>query len=51
MKWEIPTSYFTNVNLTKIKKISIGVGDTASPLKGKGLIYIDNIGYGHTLAK
>jgi regulation of enolase protein 1 (concanavalin A-like superfamily) len=51
MKWEIPTSYFTNVNLTKIKKISIGVGDTATPLKGKGLIYIDNIGYGHTLAK
>jgi hypothetical protein len=51
MKWEIPTSYFTNVNLTKIKKISIGAGDTASPLKGKGLIYIDNIGYGHTLAK
>jgi regulation of enolase protein 1 (concanavalin A-like superfamily) len=51
MKWEIPTSYFTNVNLTKIKKISIGVGDTATPLKGKGLIYIDNIGYGHTLVK
>jgi hypothetical protein len=51
MKWEIPTSYFTNVNLTKIKKISIGAGDTAKPLKGKGLIYIDNIAYGHTLAK
>jgi hypothetical protein len=50
-EWIIPYSQFTGVNMTKIKKISVGVGNTASPLKGTGVVYIDNIGYGHTLSQ
>jgi hypothetical protein len=48
-EWVIPYSQFTGVNMTKIKKISIGVGDTPTPLKGSGVVYIDNIGYGHAI--
>jgi hypothetical protein len=50
-EWVIPYSQFTGVNMTKIKKISIGVGDTPTPLKGSGVVYIDNIGYGHSIAE
>ena len=45
-EWIIPYEEFNGVNMSKIKKIAIGVGDPANPLKGKGLIYIDNIAYG-----
>jgi hypothetical protein len=51
MSWLIPYSQFTNVNMSKIKKITIGVGETGDSVNGKGLIYIDDIGYGHPLAK
>ncbi len=44
VEWKIPLSSFTGVNLTKIKKISIGVGDKANPVAGrKGVLYIDDI--------
>jgi hypothetical protein len=51
MEWKIPYDQFTGVNMTKIKKITIGVGDTPTPLKGSGVIYIDNIGYGHSMTE
>ncbi len=44
VEWKIPLSSFTGVNLTKIKKMSIGVGDKANPTAGrKGVLYIDDI--------
>jgi regulation of enolase protein 1 (concanavalin A-like superfamily) len=51
MSWLIPYSQFTNVNMSKIKKITLGIGETGDSMNGHGLIYIDDIGYGHPLAK
>jgi hypothetical protein len=43
-EWKIPLSNFTGVNLGKVKKLYIGVGDRQNPVKGGlGLIYIDDI--------
>jgi hypothetical protein len=39
--WDIPFSDFTNVNLTKVKKITIGVG-SATP-SSAGTLYFDDI--------
>jgi len=42
--WEISLSAFTGVNLTKVKMMTIGVGDKDNPAAGgAGLIYIDDI--------
>jgi hypothetical protein len=49
-EWRIPLSEFTSagVKLTAVKKLTIGVGDRASPTAdGAGLLYIDDIGFGH----
>jgi len=44
VEWKIPLSDFVGVNLTKIKKMTIGVGDKADPVAGrKGVLYIDDI--------
>ncbi|MBN1974979.1 MAG: hypothetical protein JW787_15165, partial [Sedimentisphaerales bacterium] len=48
-EWLIPYTDFVGIDMTKIRKITIGVGGTANPMKGKGLVYIDNISYGHPL--
>ncbi len=41
---ESPTRGFTGVNLAKVKKLSLGVGDKANPkADGTGLIYVDDI--------
>jgi hypothetical protein len=46
-QWKIPLSTFTGVNLTKVKKMYIGVGDRKNPAAvGTGHIYIDDIGFG-----
>jgi len=43
-QWRIPLSGFTGVNLAKVKKLSLGVGDKANPkADGTGLIYVDDI--------
>jgi hypothetical protein len=43
-QWKIPLSSFTGVNLAKVKKLYLGVGDRASPVAGgSGRIYIDDI--------
>jgi hypothetical protein len=42
--WDIPLSDLAGVNLAKVKKMYIGVGDKANPVAdGAGRIYIDDI--------
>ncbi len=43
-EWKIPLSSFTGVNLAKVKRLYIGVGDRKAPAKGgAGRLYIDDI--------
>jgi hypothetical protein len=43
-EWKVPLSSFAGVNLAKVKKLYIGVGDRDAPvLGGAGRIYIDDI--------
>jgi hypothetical protein len=43
-QWKVPLSSFAGVNLAKVKKLYLGVGDRASPAAGGfGRIYIDDI--------
>ena len=43
-EWKIPLSSFTGVNLAKVKKLYIGVGDRQNPsANGTGRLYIDDI--------
>ena len=47
-QWKIALSDLTGVNLTAVKKITLGAGDKASPKAGAaGMLYFDDIGYGH----
>jgi hypothetical protein len=49
-QWTIPLSDLTaaGVKMTQVQKIIIGVGDRNSPQAGGlGLLYIDDIGFGH----
>ncbi len=53
-QWTIPLSDLTaaGVKTTKIQKITIGVGDkNNSKAGGAGMLFIDDIGYGHPAAK
>jgi len=46
-QWKIPLSDLTGVNLAKVKKLYIGVGDRKNPVAGgAGRIYIDDIQVG-----
>jgi hypothetical protein len=48
-QWKIPLSDLTGVSLTTVQKITLGVGDKASPKAGAaGMLYFDDIGYGHS---
>jgi len=43
-EWKIPLTSLTGVNLARIKKITIGLGDKANPKAGgAGLIYVDDL--------
>jgi len=43
-EWKIPLSDFAGVNMSRVKKMVIGVGDPANPTPdGNGLLYIDDI--------
>jgi hypothetical protein len=43
-QWRIPLTGFAGVNLAKVKKMCIGVGDkAATKAGGKGILYIDDI--------
>ncbi|MCU0916153.1 MAG: discoidin domain-containing protein, partial [Planctomycetes bacterium] len=47
-EWRIPLSDLATVNLAAVKKLTLGVGDKASPKAGGGgILYIDDIGFGH----
>jgi hypothetical protein len=42
--WKIPLSQFTGVNVAKVKKLYLGVGDRKTPAAGgAGRIYIDDV--------
>jgi uncharacterized repeat protein (TIGR01451 family) len=46
-QWNIPLAAFTDVNLRKVAKISIGFGDETYPgadPNGRGIVYFDDIG-------
>jgi len=48
--WIVPFSALTDagVNLAAVKTMAIGLGDRANPTAGgAGMIYVDDIGYGH----
>jgi hypothetical protein len=46
-EWAIPYSELSGVNLSRIEKMTIGVGSPTSPSAGgTGLVYIDDIGFG-----
>ena len=49
----IPQSEFSSngVNMSSVKKIIVGVGDPDDPMNGSGMIFIDDIGYGHTIVE
>jgi hypothetical protein len=52
-QWQVPLSDLSaaGVNLTSVKKTSIGVGSRTSPTPGAaGVLYIDDIGVGHPAA-
>ena len=50
-QWRIALADFTNVNLSAIKMLYIGVGDRDNPVPdGSGVIFIDDIGVGHPAA-
>ncbi len=46
-QWKIPLTDLSGVNAAAVKKLTIGVGDNASPKAGAaGMLYIDDIQYG-----
>jgi hypothetical protein len=46
-QWKIPLSSLTGVSATKIKALTIGVGDRTNPKHGVGALFIDDIQFGH----
>jgi hypothetical protein len=51
-EWRIALAEFSGVTATKIKKMTIGVGNRTSPASGgTGTVYIDDIGFGRTAAE
>jgi regulation of enolase protein 1 (concanavalin A-like superfamily) len=46
-RWVIPMSNFAGVNFAKVKNVIIGTG-TKGTAGGKGMIFIDDIGYGQS---
>jgi len=46
-QWKIPLSDLSGVNLASVKKLTLGVGDSANPKAGAaGMLYIDDIQFG-----
>jgi len=46
-QWKIPLSSLTGVNTAAVRKLILGVDSRNSAVKGHGMIYIDDIGFGH----
>ncbi len=50
--WQISLSEFGGVNLARIEKMIVGVGNRANPASdGTGIVYIDDIGFGRAAAQ
>ena len=48
-RWAIPMTDFAGVNFSKVKKMTITIGDkNATKAGGVGMVFIDDIGYGHS---
>ncbi len=48
-RWTAPMSDFAGVNFAKVQKLTIGVGtQDAATAGGKGMVFIDDIGYGRS---
>jgi len=48
-RWVIPGGDLAGVNLSKVKKMVLGVGNKAAPAAdGAGIVFIDDIGYGRS---
>jgi hypothetical protein len=49
-QWKIPYSTLSGVNLSKVKKLFLGVGNRAKPTPGgTGKLHFDDLGFGHPL--
>jgi len=48
-RWTIPMSSLNGVSLSKVKKVTIGVGAKNATTGGSGIVYIDDIGYGQSV--
>jgi hypothetical protein len=49
-QWKIPMSSLTGVNMSRVRKMTIGAGNRAAPVKGgSGTFYIDDIAFGRPL--
>jgi hypothetical protein len=47
-QWRIALSDLAGINLSAVKKLTVGAGDKANPKAGAaGMLYIDDIGLGH----
>ncbi len=47
-EWQIPFNDLANVNLSNVQTMTIGLGDPDNPTAGgTGLVFIDDISYGH----
>jgi len=48
-RWVIPFSDLAGVNMSRVKKLVIGVGNKAAPTAGgTGTVFIDDVGYGRS---
>jgi len=48
-RWTIPMIDLAPVSFSKVKKLTIGVGTRGSSIAGgKGMVFIDDIGFGHS---
>jgi hypothetical protein len=51
-EWAIPYSDLSGVNLSRVRKMVIGVGSATAPAAGgTGIVYVDDIGYGRPAAQ
>ncbi len=51
-EWKIPLADLATLNLAAVKKLTIGVGDSANPKAGAaGMLYIDDIQFGKPIPK
>jgi len=50
-RWTIPMNSLNGVSMSKVKKLTIGVGARNATSGGTGMVFIDDIGYGKSAAQ